>query len=274
MNFSEAWQIAFPQSIAIIFIVALDLSVVGFFNFVYFMSIGYGLAISGSGVTLLILYRDALTIPTVCIAILLILYGLRLSLFLFIRERKSASYKRTLDSVSTGDKPMPIFVKFAIWIACSAMYTTQVSPLIYTLENEVKGSVLPTIAVVIMAAALLLETIADRQKSLAKIENPDRFCDRGLYEIVRCPNYLGEICFWTGLFLSAFTALSGIVQWSIACIGYLLLLYIMFGGAKRLEKRQIERYGNDPEFIAYVWRTPILIPLIPIYSLQKHGFLK
>ncbi len=103
---------------------------------------------------------------------------------------------------------------------------------------------------------------------------PNRFCDTGLYKIVRCPNYLGEILFWTAVLISGFGALQGVVQWFIAILGYILLVYVMFSGAKRLEGRQNKNYGTDPEYQAYVENPPILLPLIPLYSLQKYNFIK
>ena len=48
----------------------------------------------------------------------------------------------------------------------------------------------------------------------------------------------------------------------------------MFSGARRLELRQAENYGNDPEFQAYIKKTPIIIPFVPIYSVAKYSWLK
>jgi hypothetical protein len=50
----------------------------------------------------------------------------------------------------------------------------------------------------------------------------------------------------------------------MACI-----VYIMFGSTKRLEKTQISRYGNLPEFQQYSKSVPVLIPWLPLYTLQK-----
>ena len=40
-------------------------------------------------------------------------------------------------------------------------------------------------------------------------------------------------------------------------------------GAKRLEKRQNKNYGADPEYQAYVAKTPIVFPLIPLKHLEN-----
>ena len=48
----------------------------------------------------------------------------------------------------------------------------------------------------------------------------------------------------------------------------------MFSGARRLEVRQAVTYGNDPEFQKYIKKTPILLPFVPIYSVEKHKWLQ
>ena len=127
--------------------------------------------------------------------------------------------------------------------------------------------------IVVMALGLILETSADVQKSLAKRTNPGRFVDTGLYRIVRCPNYFGEMTFWTGVFISGIGSNAGVWQWIAVLAGYLGIIYVMFGGARRLEIRQNKSYGDDPEYQAYVRRTPIMIPFIPLYSVEKYKWL-
>lgn len=94
-----------------------------------------------------------------------------------------------------------------------------------------------------------------------------------LGSIVRCPNYLSEVVFWTGVFVSGVDTLNSVWQWIGAIIGYVCIVYIMFGGARRLEIRQNRNYGSDKEYQEYVKRTPILIPLVPLYSVEKHKWL-
>lgn len=124
-----------------------------------------------------------------------------------------------------------------------------------------------------MFCGILLESSADLQKSAAKKKNPRRFCDKGLFRMVRCPNYLGEVLFWTGVLVSGCTSLTGVWQWVAAILGYVCIVYIMFGGARRLELRQNRNYGNDPQYQAYVKKTPILLPLIPLYSVADVKWL-
>ena len=79
--------------------------------------------------------------------------------------------------------------------------------------------------------------------------------------------------FWTGVFITGIETNTGVWQWLAAICGYLGIIYVMFGGARRLEMRQNRTYGADPEYQAYVKKTPIMIPFIPLYSVEKYKWL-
>jgi steroid 5-alpha reductase family enzyme len=79
--------------------------------------------------------------------------------------------------------------------------------------------------------------------------------------------------FWTGVFVSGIGSNASVWQWISVLVGYLGIIYVMFGGARRLEMRQNRSYGNDPEYQAYVKKTPIMIPFIPLYSVEKYKWL-
>lgn len=141
--------------------------------------------------------------------------------------------------------------------------------MLFRVWNDSSDVVLPVIGFVISILGLVLESVADNQKSAQKKERPDMVATKGLYRIVRCPNYLGEIIFWTGVFVSGITAYKTAGQWIMAIIAYICIVYIMFNGAQRLEKRQMARYGENEEYNEYANKTPIIIPLLPIYHLNK-----
>ena len=252
----------------ILFLVSLVCAAMGFWKFVYFLSVGYGFSVAACGVAIIAMggWQSPLTI---LLSLVLVAYGIRLGGFLLYRELKAASFKDVFKAVSGNDKPMPVFVKATIWICVAAMYMTQVSPVFFRVLNGEEAAVTGYVGLVIMIIALLIESVSDKQKSAAKAKNPKRFCDSGLFKIVRCPNYFGEMLFWTGVLISGIGAMSGWLQWTIAVIGYVLIIYVMLSGAKRLEKRQNKNYGADPEYQAYVAKTPIVFPLIPLKHLEN-----
>ena len=263
--------------LGILLAVCVVMCAVGFYKFVYFLSIGYGFAIAGGGIAVLVMYLVNPTNTPVWIVLvecaLFIAYGVRLSGFLLVRELKNVSFRKTDVAKDTlaknNEKKMPVFVLATIWVVVAILYTTQVSPMLFRVVNESSDIVVPVIGFAISIFGLVLETIADNQKSAQKKERPDMVATKGLYRIVRCPNYLGEITFWTGVFVSGVTAYKTPGQWIMAIIAYICIVYIMFNGAQRLEKRQMARYGNNEEYNEYANKTPIIIPLIPLYHLNK-----
>lgn len=259
--------------LGILLAVCAVLCAVGFYKFVYFLSIGYGFAVAGGGIAVLIMALVNGTEAPIWVlliqAALFLAYGIRLSGFLLIREIKNAAYRKTLKEATGDDKKMPFFVLFTIWVSVAVLYTAQVSPMLFRVTNNVTGLVAPIIGFVVSIGGLILETIADEQKSAQKKVRPDMVATEGLYKMCRCPNYLGEIVFWTGVFITGLNAYKTVGQWITAIIAYICIVFIMFNGAQRLEKRQMARYGKDKEYNDYANKTPIIIPLLPIYHLNK-----
>ena len=254
-------------------VVALVFSSIGFKKYVWFISIGYGFSIAAIGVALLIAGREQLTAGTTCACVLLIAYGLRLGGYLAFRELRSSSYNSKMKTEIKSGDDMSMVAKCAIWISAALLYACQASPVIFRFTNGSGTDALLVIGLAISIVGLIVETTADLQKSAAKKRNPRRFVDTGLFRIVRCPNYFGEMLFWTGMFVGGITIYAGPLQWIAALLGYLGIIYVMFGGARRLEIRQNKSYGDDPEYQRYVATTPIMIPFVPLYSVEKYKWL-
>ena len=253
--------------------ISLLISIYGFKRFIYFISICYGLSVSTIGAFLLFLSAN-LTLPELILGFLYIVYGLRLSLFLIIREYKHKSYIKKVGKELNQSDNMKFIVKIFIWISVSLLYSCQTSPLAFRRISNNKNDNLVYIGIAIILFGLLLEIKADNEKSKAKKINPNRFVDTGLYKFVRCPNYLGETIFWTGNYIGGLKIYDGGFQWFISTFGYILIIYIMFSGARRIEIRQNKEYGKDPVFQKYIKNTPILIPFIPLYSVEKYYWLR
>ena len=257
--------------------ISFAVSALGWIYFIYFFSIGYGFAISALSVATAILFHDVITLPGLLLCAALFVYGIRLGLFLLLREKRSASYKHILyQPENTGKKPA--FGLGMRWISCALLYVGQISPVGFYFYNLRGG--LPVseawlwAGAIVAALGVIIEMVADAQKSAAKKVNARRYVDTGLYRIVRCPNYFGEVLMWTGSFIICFGSCCTVGQWVIAALGYIGIVYVMFSGARRLELRQTETYGSDPKFQAYIKKTPLIIPFVPIYSVAKYEWLK
>lgn len=260
------------SGLLILMIVALLFSAVGFKKYVWFISIGYGFSVAAIGAALLIMFRGGTGTGTLA-AVLFIIYGCRLGGYLAFREMKSVSYSKAMKGEIRDGSTIGMGAKVAIWISASALYVCETSPVLFRLADGRGVDGFGIVGVIISLCGIVLESCADWQKNKAKKKNPHRFVDSGLFRFVRCPNYLGEMTFWTGVFVSGLNVYNGALQWILAVAGYAGIIYVMFGGARRLEIRQNKRYGNDPAYQAYVKSTPIMVPFIPLYSVEKYKWL-
>ena len=254
------------------FLICLLVSSIGFIKVIYFISYGYGFSVAMIGFFLLLSFND-LTLDEKILGILYIVYGLRLGIFLIIRNCNT-SYTNKMKNIIKTNKDFSFFVLIMIWIFCALLYACQTSPLAYRIISKKKEKNYSYIGIIIAIIGLIIEIIADNQKTRAKKINPNRFVDSGLFKLVRCPNYFGEMIFWTGNFISGIKIYNGFVQWFITLLGFIGIIFVMFSGARRIELQQNKSYGENKNFKEYIQKTPLLIPLIPIYSLEKYSWLR
>ena len=162
-------------------------------------------------------------------------------------------------------------MKIMIWAAVSCLYVLLFLPALLTMSAQARGMALTSApaGILLMSAGLGLEACADWQKSRFKKENPLRFCDVGLYRIVRFPNYFGEMVFWLGVWVSAISTYRTLPAWALGSVGSLCIVLVMIGASRRLELKQDKAYGSGAAYEAYSRRVPILLPFLPIYSLQS-----
>ena len=253
-------------------VITLIVTAVGFRRMVYFLNIGYTFSIVAVALVSVILLKDNASPAILLLAAGIVFWGMRLGIFVTRREL-SKGYQKERDRIDKEYGKITLPIKFAIWISVSVLYLMMVTPLLFSLESSTPAfsaaPVFQWIGLAVMAGGLILEGIADRQKSAFKRENPNTFCNTGLYSVIRCPNYLGEIIFWIGTWVAGIGYYKTPLEWIISLIGMVCIVYIMFGSTKRLEKTQISRYGKVPEFQLYSRTVPILIPWLPLYTLQK-----
>ncbi|MBN8637192.1 MAG: DUF1295 domain-containing protein [Anaerolineae bacterium] len=267
-------QLLSPISPLILALIGLTLVIasIGFRKTLWFISVGYAFAITGMVIVTVLVYRDQLTLIAGLQNVALLLWSLRLGVYLVRREATAQMPTSVNDQVARA-QALPIMVKFFIWVSVSLLYVAMYSPALFMLTAPAQptgiSAVIAWLGVIVLYGGLILETVADQQKSAFKLQSPGKFCDVGLYRLVRCPNYLGEIMVWLGSWVIGLSIYNGILQWVISLIGLACITLIMMGSTKRLEKGQSERYGHLPEYQQYVTSVPVLFPFIPVYTLEN-----
>jgi steroid 5-alpha reductase family enzyme len=111
---------------------------------------------------------------------------------------------------------------------------------------------------------MVVEVVADNQKSAFKANpaNADKFITTGIWARAQHPNYFGEILLWAGVAVMALPSLSGSALIFLISPVFVALLLTRVSGIPLLRKTAGERWGDDPEYQAYLKNTPILIPRI------------
>ena len=257
----------------ILFVLALIISASGFYKTVWFISIGYAFSIVAMAVVIPILLRENLTWFAAFQNMLFAFWGLRLGIYLLRREMQPSYQKEKKDNDERSSS-IQGWGKVGIWVAVSALYVSMFSPSLFTLaqpHRELSWFSIATqlFGLTLMACSLLLEAVADKQKSDFKAKNPSQFCNVGLYRWVRCPNYLGEISIWVGNFMVGMTFYTAVWQWVVSAIGLVCITLIMMGSTKRLENAQTKRYGSQKRYQEYIRSVPVLFPFVPVYSLKN-----
>lgn len=195
------------------------------------------------------------------ISALVVIWSLRLSAFLFLRIHHAGKDGR-FDQLKTS--PIRFMVPWtlqALWV----FLTLNAVLVINTQSGEAPPlGVWDGIGLTLWVVGFSVEVLADSQKSdfNSKGENEGRWIDEGLWARSRHPNYFGEILLWTGIAMFGISCFEGLemVAWVSPVFVYLLLTKV--SGIPIIDRRGLEKWGEDPEYLSYRERTPILIPRI------------
>jgi steroid 5-alpha reductase family enzyme len=191
-------------------------------------------------------------------AAMVVLWAVRLASYLFTRIL-SIKVDHRFDGIREN---LPRFARF--WALQAFSVAVILLPVTATLANPAPApSFLHAVGAALFALGLVIEAVADAQKSAWKRGGGEGFMRAGLWSWSRHPNYFGEMALWLGLWIYALPSLSGL--WQLAVLGplYISLLIAFVTGIPPLERSAEAKHGKDPEWIAYKAATSILVPLPP-----------
>ena len=233
----------------------------------YGISVGYGLSVAAIAAV----FRNIFAISPWSLNDALsgsaIFYGLRLAMFLFIRDVSGA---KSLDATKKSGRLQRI--PFALSLAL--FYAFMMTPMLYAMRNPI--DVTPILSWKTYVAwtgcglawfGAVVEAISDAHKYFVKAQSPAsaaafRGPTHGLYGITRHPNYTGEVIYWVGIFVAGLPAFgNSIIAWLCSTAGLYGIVSIMRGATKSLEKKQQEKYGGEPKYEA--WKKDVPVALLP-----------
>lgn len=258
----------------------------------FVFSLSYGLSAAAIGGVVL---RGACPVTNswlFCHAALVLAYGLRLFAFLLWRQAgQDAGYGGPAGKLAKLDRT-PRAKRTPLILSTAFFYALLVSPLVFhaqagaaAVATAPLGLPLAAVGAGIATFGLLLEGVADFQKSLFKIGlrrsgAADRLYIGGVYAACRHPNYLGEMAFWIGSFLLGLPAIlaqaPSLPIWRTGLrliysgMGLAGIIFIMLSATKRLEARQaanaptawpvLTKAGEVDSYAKYVSRSCSLVP--------------
>ena len=195
------------------------------------------------------------------IALLVIIWAVRLGSFLFLRVRKDGGDGR-FDIMKTkfwwflmtwNIQGMWVFLSLAAGLAAM------------TSNQKLEADIYLLIGLVIWIIGFAIEVIADNQKSKfrSNSENKDKFISTGIWSWSRHPNYFGEILLWIGITVIALPVLQGWQFITLISPIFIIFLLTQVSGVRLLELRGKKKWGENEEYQRYIQNTSVLIPLPP-----------
>ena len=202
-----------------------------------------------------LLVYGGLTQGRVVLALMLVLWGIRLGGFLFYRIQKMGKDARfdTFRGSAAG------FLKF--WILQAVSISIIILPVLFGLEAA--DLQIHNVAFALWLTGWIIQAAADWQKfSFRQTHSAHEFIDYGLYKYIRHPNYLGEILIWGAIFWYVTPVLAGWHWLAVVSPLWIIFLLVKVSGIPLIEETYPVKYKDNPLFQKYLKRSYRLIPFI------------
>ncbi|WKZ24018.1 MAG: DUF1295 domain-containing protein [Candidatus Dojkabacteria bacterium] len=193
------------------------------------------------------------------ISLLVTIWGIRLALHIYLRNRKKTEDYRYLEWRKTWRhfyirSYLQVFMLQGVFL-----YVISLPFLVTNLVPAHFDSLLVPLGVILWTVGFLFESVGDLQLSrfISQPENKGKLMTSGLWKYSRHPNYFGEVAVWWGIFLLAYAVTGNLLLIISPLLITVLLLAI--SGIPLLEKK----YEGRADWEEYKRKTSALFPLPP-----------
>lgn len=214
----------------------------------------------GGGFTLLawILYISYFGGASLALAMLVSLWGLRLSTHIYLRnsrrkneDSRYANWRKKWGTNWRIKSYLEVFLLQGFFMLLIA------TPIILSSGQVFVSSALAIVGTLVFLFGLMFEAVSDWQVLVFKSSGGKGVFDRGLWKYSRHPNYFGEVTLWWGISLLAFSQTTNLAVFLGSTTISILILFV--SGIPLLEKR----YKDDAAYKKYAKKTSIFFPLPP-----------
>ncbi|HQZ00740.1 MAG TPA: DUF1295 domain-containing protein [Propionicimonas sp.] len=194
----------------------------------------------------------------VLLAVLVLVWAVRLGSFLFRRVSRSGADDRFDEIKGSFPRFFAVWTIQGLWVSVTAAAAW----IAMSASRQVGIDAFALLGLVLWAAGFAIEVVADRQKSRFRADPAHRgsFISTGLWSRSRHPNYFGEILLWTGVAVIALPVFQG-WQWvGMLSPVFVAALITRVSGIPLLEKKADAKWGGQPDYEEYKRTTPALVP--------------
>ena len=194
----------------------------------------------------------------VLLAVLVLVWAVRLGTFLFGRVSRSGADDRFDEIKGSFPRFLAVWTIQGLWVSVTAAAAW----IAIGASQQVAIDVFAVVGFLLWAAGFAVEVIADRQKSQFRADpaHRGRFISTGLWSRSRHPNYFGEILLWIGVAVIALPVLQG-WQWvGMVSPVFVAVLITRVSGVPLLEAKADAKWGGQPDYQEYKRTTPVLVP--------------
>lgn len=245
-----------------------------FFTLIYMLSlirndystvdVFWGLAQVFIGGILLIVHPVE-NIISLVIYLMISIWGIRLSLYLYLRNWHKPEDFRYVNMRKDWKGPFEKVHAFFKVFMLQGLFAFLMS---FTLSTSMTldGPTQPLLLYVggsIFIIGFIFEAVGDHQMRQFKKrpENKGQLMTKGLWKYTRHPNYFGEVAVWWGIFFTSLSLTASWVEVILLFISPLTITYLLLflSGIPMLEKK----YENREDFKTYQSKTSAFFPWFP-----------